>query len=207
MVSSRKRKYDLPERIHADSQSLSDCVDSTIQNPLQRCVYPADSASGESSKCVSVEMSPLFKQSLYNEWSGEVEREMTLELGERAGERSLPHRYSLENCGPRAPSGPHTDSSSVRLPYIVCPLIIPGLIHHYMAGTPSGTGRSLRTEDTTSSSKGLICAVILRLIDGRDRHTLARPLVHPLQSLHVAFRKAMNKEEVMQFGNDMRILM
>ncbi len=85
MMSSRKRKYDLPERIHADSQSLSDCVDSTIQNPLQRCVYPADSASGESSKCVSVEMSPLFKQSRYNEWSGEVEREMTLELGERAG--------------------------------------------------------------------------------------------------------------------------
>lgn len=85
MVSPRKRKYDLPERIHADSHSLSDCVDSTIQNPLQRCVYPADSASGENSKCVSVEMSPLFKQSRYNEWSGEVEREMTLELGERAG--------------------------------------------------------------------------------------------------------------------------
>jgi len=48
-------------------------------------MYPADSASGECSKCVSVEMLPLFKQSRYNEWNGEVEREMTLELGERAG--------------------------------------------------------------------------------------------------------------------------
>lgn len=94
----------------------------------------------------------------------------------QSGERSLPHRYSLENRGPRAPSGPHTGSIGVRLPYIVCPLIIPGLIHHYMAGTPSGTGRSLRTEDTTSSSKGLICAVILRLIDGRTLINVSSPL-------------------------------
>lgn len=66
--------------------------------------------------------------------------------------------------GPQGPQRPHT--GSVRLPYIVCPLIIPGLIHHYMAGKPSGTGRSLRTKDTASSSKGLACAVILHLIDG-----------------------------------------
>lgn len=90
----------------------------------------------------------------------------------QSGERSLPQRYSLENRGPRAPSGPHT----VRLPYIICPLIILGLIHHYMAGTPGGTGRSLRTEDRTSSSKGLICAVILHLIDGRTLINVSSPL-------------------------------
>lgn len=78
--------------------------------------------------------------------------------------------------GEPRPQGPHTDSSGIHLPYIVCPLIIPGLIHHYMAGTPSGTGRSLRTEDRTSSSKGLICAVILRLIDGRTLINVSSPL-------------------------------
>lgn len=94
----------------------------------------------------------------------------------QSGERSLPHRYSLENRGPRAPSSPHTGSSGIRLPYIVCPLIIPGLIHHYMAGTPSGTGRSLQTEDRTSSSKGLICAVILHLLDGHTLINVSFPL-------------------------------
>lgn len=94
----------------------------------------------------------------------------------QSGERSLPQRDSLKNRGPRAPSGPHTGSSSVRLPYIVCPLIILELIHHYMAGTPSGTGRSLQTEDRTSSSKGLICAVILRLINGCTLINVSSPL-------------------------------
>lgn len=95
----------------------------------------------------------------------------------RSGERNQPQQYSLENRGPRAPSGPHTGTSGVRLPYIVCPLIITELIHHYMAGMPSGTGRSLWTEDRTSSSKGLICAMILCLIDGCTLINVSSPLL------------------------------